>query len=401
MATATAAAPQQVPPLEEGSVPTGPSAPDIWTRLREPFDESRIGKLPRATIGREEYKKLQKGRCPECGGWHPLESTIHLDYVGHADVTDRLLTVDPTWDWEPLARDVNPDVLVAAIASGDAEIVRMVINSAPPKLERAENGSPVGMWMRLTVGGQSRIGYGSCEPGKNDAEKELIGDGLRNAGLRFGIALDLWRKERPHMQEGDDSSTQAAPPAGRSQSTKPGLCEQCAALGGKSKKGYPAKFWPNEHIGGFQCDGIVDGKYMNHQPAPPPGSAPATQSPPVAGVGTAPATQPGLPVDGSDPGPLQTTGAADALKLKLTVEALRKLPTGWPNRMAGRLAIDVDERFNAGITPSLLREMPEDKLKFIRDWAELLGEQAAKGADPWPAETYDPGDINPDDIPFN
>lgn len=132
-------------------------------KLREPFSGDAVSTLPKP------YKRdSQKGTCRECGGYHGLPA-VHLDYVGHADVTDRLLAVDPEWSWEPLALD--------------------------------ENGLPAfdhlgGLWIRLTVCGVSRLGYGDAQ-GKTGANaiKECIGDGIRNAAMRFGVALDLWRKE--------------------------------------------------------------------------------------------------------------------------------------------------------------------------------------------------------------
>ena len=99
---------------------------------------------------------------PESVGKLPKGGTM-LDYVGHAAVTDRLLTVDPEWSWEPFA--VGPDGL--------------------PMPDREGN-----LWIRLTVCGVTRIGVGD---GKN--AKERIGDALRNASMRFGVALDLWAKE--------------------------------------------------------------------------------------------------------------------------------------------------------------------------------------------------------------
>jgi hypothetical protein len=39
-----------------------------------------------------------------------------------------------------------------------------------------------------------RPAYGSCEPGKRDAVKELIGDAIRNGAMRFGVAGGLWSK---------------------------------------------------------------------------------------------------------------------------------------------------------------------------------------------------------------
>ena len=49
------------------------------------------------------------------------------------------------------------------------------------------------LWIRLTVAGVTRIGYGHAEGKKGpDAVKETIGDSIRNAAMRFGVALDLW-----------------------------------------------------------------------------------------------------------------------------------------------------------------------------------------------------------------
>ena len=131
-------------------------------RLLEPFAPNEINKLPKPLS-----KDSTKGRCPECQGWHGLPA-LHLDYVGHAALTKRLLQVDPLWSWEPVAFD--------------------------------DNGLPQfdghgGLWIRLTICNVTRLGYGdaSGKTGPN-AIKEAIGDALRNAGMRFGAALDLWHK---------------------------------------------------------------------------------------------------------------------------------------------------------------------------------------------------------------
>ena len=140
--------------------------------LREPFPDHQISKLPKP------YKSdSQKGKCSECRGYHGLPA-MHLDYVGHAALTDRLLDADPSWNWEYVA--VGPD------------------------------GNPVfdkdgGMWIRLTVCGVTRLGYGDAQ-GKTggNATKERIGDALRNAAMRFGAALDLWHKGDLHLDAQDD-----------------------------------------------------------------------------------------------------------------------------------------------------------------------------------------------------
>lgn len=145
-------------------------------RLRAEFDANHISKKPVPTKAQTEAVKAnyQVGiRCPICKGWHHPQ-VEHLDYVGHAALTDRLLDVDPEWNWEPMAID----------AAG---------------LPMIKDG---GMWIRLTVCGMTRLGYGSAD-GKTggDAVKEIIGDALRNAGMRFGAALDLWHKGVLHMDD--------------------------------------------------------------------------------------------------------------------------------------------------------------------------------------------------------
>jgi hypothetical protein len=117
-------------------------------KLREPFPPNQISYLPK-------------------GG-------VKLAYVGHAALTDRLLDTDPAWTWEPMALDER----------------------GLPALD--DNG---GLWIRLTVCGVTRLGYGDAGQKKGgDAMKERIGDALRNAAMRFGAALDLWHKGDLHAE---------------------------------------------------------------------------------------------------------------------------------------------------------------------------------------------------------
>ena len=138
--------------------------------LRAPFPPNQISKLPKP-----KSKDAPKGKCAECGGWHGLPA-VHLDYVGHAALTDRLLDADPAWTWEPLAMADGLPVL--------------------------DNFG--GMWIKLTVCGVTRLGYGHPD-GKEggNAIKEVIGDALRNAAMRFGAALDLWHKGDLHADDDD------------------------------------------------------------------------------------------------------------------------------------------------------------------------------------------------------
>jgi hypothetical protein len=145
--------------------------------LRKPFDKSQISKLPKPTKPQtDEIKANFKAgiRCALCGGWHHKD-VVHLDYVGHAALTNRLLDCDPEWTWEPLSKD----------------------EAGLPLFDR--NG---GLWIKLTVCGVARLGYGDAQ-GKQggDAIKEAIGDALRNSAMRFGAALDLWSKADLHAEE--------------------------------------------------------------------------------------------------------------------------------------------------------------------------------------------------------
>lgn len=145
-----------------------------WAKLREPFPPDRIGLLPRATS-----RDAKPGLCGTCGKWHK-QPAIHLDYVGHGAVTERLLDVDPEWSWEPVAYD----------------------DHGLPAISR--RGEMAVLWIRLTIGGVTRFGVGTARAVKDDVEKELIGDAIRNAAMRFGVALDLWVKG--DKQEGNDDS---------------------------------------------------------------------------------------------------------------------------------------------------------------------------------------------------
>lgn len=141
--------------------------PEQAEALRKPFPPEQIGKLPKVNCkacvaaNKQQFgstcDKHQKSKCAVCGNWIS-SAHIHLDYVGHAATTDRLLQVDPEWTWE----------------------------YAP----EYPQGSTAGMWIRLTICGVTRPGFGD-----GPDPKQWIGDAIRNAAMRFGVALDLWSKE--------------------------------------------------------------------------------------------------------------------------------------------------------------------------------------------------------------
>ena len=137
--------------------------------LRKPFSADQIEKLPKYCGKKDQYGKIPKsayGTCPECGKRHPLPA-VHLDYVGHAGITERLNEVDPFWNWEPMGYTQTGLPLIV-------------------------DGT---MWIKLTVLGITRIGVGDAQ-GKTgpNAIKEIIGDAIRNAAMRFGVATYLWSK---------------------------------------------------------------------------------------------------------------------------------------------------------------------------------------------------------------
>lgn len=148
---------------------------ELQAQLMEPFPEQAIGILPKlacrdcSDAPGKVCKAHKKIKCEDCGNWIS-ERHVHLDYVGHAYVTERLLRVDPTWNWQPLLTDQH---------------------GQPAHLQGV-------FWIRLTVCGVTRLGVGDAakKMGTGDWWKEAYGDALRNAAMRFGVAVQLWQRER-------------------------------------------------------------------------------------------------------------------------------------------------------------------------------------------------------------
>lgn len=132
--------------------------PEQAAALRKPFDKKSIGKLP---------KKNKDG------------TTVYLDFAGHAAVTDRLLQIDPAWSWEPLAYD----------------------DLGLPAYDRTG-----GLWIRLTLCGISMLGYGD-----GPDPKQRIGDAIRNAAMRRGVALDLWSRQELEGLDPNGGDAASAP----------------------------------------------------------------------------------------------------------------------------------------------------------------------------------------------
>lgn len=163
--------------------------PEQAEALLAPFPAEAIGKLPRIVCpacSKAQGKvcpQHRKIKCAECENWIS-ERHIHLDYVGHAITTKRLLDVDPEWMWEPVAI--------------------------------GQYGQPVatdgGLWIRLTVCGVTRYGWGD-----GPDMKQMISDAIRNAAMRFGVALDLWSKEDLRASdESEGANERGTPPTDKS-----------------------------------------------------------------------------------------------------------------------------------------------------------------------------------------
>ena len=180
---------------------------DEYTRrlelLSKAFEQDEIEKLPKQVSKNDDTKYgCNRGSKASadgyfCGGYHAR--SMHLDYIGHAGITDRLNQVDPQWTWEPMGFTPAGTPLM----------------------------SDSGMWGRMTVLGVTRIGFG--DPGRNsgpNAVKETIGDFIRNAAMRFGVGTYLWSKSESALakkrgEEGHDEPAQQAPPRDTPPASRP------------------------------------------------------------------------------------------------------------------------------------------------------------------------------------
>ena len=99
-----------------------------------------------------------------------------ISYLNHAIVTDRLIQVDPNWSWEPMGINLDGTPVIDGVG---------------------------GLWIRLTLCESTRIGYGASDAHQKgaDAIKSAISDAIKNAAMRFGVALDLWGVEPSALAE--------------------------------------------------------------------------------------------------------------------------------------------------------------------------------------------------------
>lgn len=188
----------------------------------EPFGEGQVGKKPQYTCqdcSKRSCKTHAKQWCETC---KQTISTahMHIDFVGHAHMTAKLLKLDPFWSWEPVAFD----------------------EEGLPKI-RVTQGQ-ASLWIRLTVCGITRLGVG-VEPVEkfgrpnDNLLKELIGDALRNAGMRFGLALNLWAKGE--LLEADETSNEQPPAEPEAPAEPKPAAQKAATAPRKAATAPPAK----------------------------------------------------------------------------------------------------------------------------------------------------------------
>ena len=145
---------------------------------------------------------------------------INLAYVSHAEITRILIEIDPMWNWQPVAWvDGRPAIHEA-------------------------NGVAT-MWGTLTLLGKSLVGVGSVRSDKPDLDKELIGDFLRNAAMRFGICLSLWSKQDWETPRNNVSSVYTSYPMSQVEVEK-------------SKQAHPANVQPKNSVSDALSDAQIE-----------------------------------------------------------------------------------------------------------------------------------------------
>jgi len=91
------------------------------------------------------------------------------------------------------------------------------------------------LWINLTILGITKPGVGTASAGSVELSKQLISDAIRNAGMRFGIALDLWAKEDLRGEDQHPTRNTAA--------AKSSLIDLLTELGNEDPKGAAKALW--------------------------------------------------------------------------------------------------------------------------------------------------------------
>lgn len=153
-------------------MPAKPPFAELFEHLRSPFPEEEYEWLPQPV-----ERDATKSKCQFCESlgkypWHKCPA-VHVPFIGHAAVTARLNTVDPQWSYRPVAS-----------AEDGTPFIR-------------EQGDRLVLWIWLKVLDVEKLGVGDVWKADDDdsPEKKLISDAIRNAAMRFGVAVELWRKD--------------------------------------------------------------------------------------------------------------------------------------------------------------------------------------------------------------
>lgn len=148
----------------------------VSAKLRESFPPEAIGLRPVITCPAckgtdvDCDKHVAAVLCDVCGEIAP-EGHEHHEYIGHAWIRERLTEADEDWTFEPLAGD----------------------DRGLPLLDK--HG---GLWIKLTVGGKSALGYGQApDTYGGNAVKAAISGALVNAAQNFGVALEIRKRKTP------------------------------------------------------------------------------------------------------------------------------------------------------------------------------------------------------------
>lgn len=141
--------------------------------LTSQFAADEIERLPKAVSKDQSDKaKCERGTSASadghyCGGYHAR--AVHLAYVGHAGITQRLCEVDPHWYLDLLTDERGLPIIQDGLWSGTLHVLDL-----------------------------ERVGFGDAQTGLPtkgaDGAKIAYGDVLRNAAMRMGVATYLWAK---------------------------------------------------------------------------------------------------------------------------------------------------------------------------------------------------------------
>lgn len=160
-------------------MPLVPAEDPRWEALRKPFHASQIGHKPqpwcRACSQNKQQKHCENHRVISCKicRQRVTEAHLDLDFVGHAAVTLRLLEVDPHWAMVFVPHKLYDDLGLP-------------------------NPGQAGAWIVLRVLGKPQYGIGETEGTQlegGNAIKALVSDCIKNASMRFGVAIETWSKE--------------------------------------------------------------------------------------------------------------------------------------------------------------------------------------------------------------